>query len=231
MRICDLPFFPTTGGDGAAGKDGVSPTITVTDIVGGHRLTIVDTIGTKTVDVLDGVNGAEGKAGSQGPAGIQGPAGQDGVNAVIKSVSATVDNSTGAPTVSVTAGGTESERTFAFSFAGLKGAKGDRGEQGIPGNPGDPGTPGVNGIDGKDGKDGTNGQDGKDGVGIASITINDAGELVITYTNNEEVNLGKVVGEQGIQGERGPQGQAYTLTAEDKAEIVTAVLAELSTQA
>lgn len=46
--------------DGEDGKDGVSPTITVTNITGGHRLTITDATGTKTVDVMDGEDGANG---------------------------------------------------------------------------------------------------------------------------------------------------------------------------
>ena len=42
------------GPKGADGTDGVSPTVTVTDINGGHRVTITDATGTKTVDVMDG---------------------------------------------------------------------------------------------------------------------------------------------------------------------------------
>ena len=38
---------------------------------------------------------------------------------------------------------------------------------------------------------------GKDGVGIKNITINENGELVITLTDGNEVNLGVVVGEDG----------------------------------
>ena len=43
------------------GADGVSPTIVVSSITGGHRLTITDAQGTQTVDVLDGVNGSDGR--------------------------------------------------------------------------------------------------------------------------------------------------------------------------
>ena len=42
------------GAPGADGADGYSPTITVSTITGGHRLTITDKDGTRTVDVLDG---------------------------------------------------------------------------------------------------------------------------------------------------------------------------------
>lgn len=43
------------------GADGVSPTIVVSSITGGHRLTITDTQGTQTVDVLDGTDGDDGR--------------------------------------------------------------------------------------------------------------------------------------------------------------------------
>ncbi len=42
------------------GNDGVSPTISITTITGGHRLTITDAGGPKTVDVMDGPAGADG---------------------------------------------------------------------------------------------------------------------------------------------------------------------------
>lgn len=48
------------GTDGRDGKDGVSPTVTVSDIQGGHKITITDANGGKTVDVMDGVDGNDG---------------------------------------------------------------------------------------------------------------------------------------------------------------------------
>lgn len=48
-------YVPAGGGGG-----GISPTITVTDITGGHQLTITDVDGTETVDILDGANGQNG---------------------------------------------------------------------------------------------------------------------------------------------------------------------------
>ena len=50
------------GTDGTDGTDGVSPTISVSNITGGHRITITDKNGTKTVDVMDG----SGYSGSDG---------------------------------------------------------------------------------------------------------------------------------------------------------------------
>ena len=43
-----------TGATGPAGADGVSPTISVTDITGGHRVTITDATGQHSFDVMDG---------------------------------------------------------------------------------------------------------------------------------------------------------------------------------
>lgn len=39
------------------GKDGVSPVVSVEEIDGGHRITIKDIYGTKTIDVMDGKDG------------------------------------------------------------------------------------------------------------------------------------------------------------------------------
>lgn len=46
------------GKDGKDGTNGVSPTVTVTDITGGHRVTITDKDGAKTFDVMDGEGGS-----------------------------------------------------------------------------------------------------------------------------------------------------------------------------
>lgn len=43
--------------DGPPGDDGISPTVTVTDITGGHRVTITDADGDHTFDVMDGTGG------------------------------------------------------------------------------------------------------------------------------------------------------------------------------
>ena len=46
------------GPQGATGADGFSPTITVTDITGGHRVTVTDAGGAKSFDVMDGAAGS-----------------------------------------------------------------------------------------------------------------------------------------------------------------------------
>ena len=65
---------------------------------------------------------------------------------------------------------------------------------------GEPGEPGTSGSDGQ------NGAAGQDGVGVKDAEINDKGELVITLTNGQVLNLGVVVGADGEQGPEGPQG-------------------------
>jgi hypothetical protein len=49
--------------------DGVSPTLTVTSISNGHRLTIADADGTKYVDIPDGADGKDGANGKDGADG------------------------------------------------------------------------------------------------------------------------------------------------------------------
>ena len=46
--------------NGANGADGVSPTVSVSAITGGKRITITDKNGTKTADVMDGQDGTDG---------------------------------------------------------------------------------------------------------------------------------------------------------------------------
>jgi hypothetical protein len=55
------------------GTDGVSPTVTVTTIEGGHRVTIIDAKGKKTFDVMDGKDGKDGEDGAGGSGGTVTP--------------------------------------------------------------------------------------------------------------------------------------------------------------
>ena len=57
------------GQQGQQGEPGVSPVVSVSDITGGHRVTITDAEGTHTFDVLDGGKGDPGQTGPTGPAG------------------------------------------------------------------------------------------------------------------------------------------------------------------
>lgn len=59
------------GAQGTPGADGVSPTISITDITGGHRLTITDAAHPQGVsmDIMDGATGPQGPTGPGVPAG------------------------------------------------------------------------------------------------------------------------------------------------------------------
>ena len=51
-----------TGTPGEAGKDGVSPTVAIEDIEGGHKVTITDKDGSHSFNVMDGTIGHDGKS-------------------------------------------------------------------------------------------------------------------------------------------------------------------------
>lgn len=55
---------------GQHGVNGISPTIAVSEIEGGHRVTTVDADGTDYFDVMDGVDGQDGTDGTDGVDGI-----------------------------------------------------------------------------------------------------------------------------------------------------------------
>ena len=77
-----------------------------------------------------GEKGDKGDTGEKGEKGDKGDAGEDGTPATIMHAEATIDDTTGTPSVSVEMGGTASTRSFIFKFFGLKGEKGDKGDTG-----------------------------------------------------------------------------------------------------
>lgn len=108
----------TPGADGKPGADGVSPSIAVTQITGGHHVSVTDAAGTKGFDVLDGAKGDDGAPGIPGSPGAAGPPGADGT--------------TFTPSVDVNGdlswtndGGKPNPDTV-----NIKGPKGDKGEKG-----------------------------------------------------------------------------------------------------
>lgn len=68
-----------------------------------------------------------------GAQGIQGPQGDPGTPAGFGNITATVDDTTGTPQVSVQADGPNTAKNISFSFTGLKGEKGDKGDPGQDG--------------------------------------------------------------------------------------------------
>lgn len=71
---------------------------------------------------------------------------------------------------------------------------------------GSDGKDGVNGTNGVNGKDGINGIDGQDGKGISSASINENGQLILTFSDGSTVNLDKIVGTNGVDGQNGKDG-------------------------
>lgn len=95
-------------GQGTKGDDGFSPIASIQETDTGATITITDKEGTTTANIK---NGTDGEQGPTGP-----------VPTV--TATATVDNSTGTPSVEVTKTGTNEAPAFNFAFSNIKGADG-----------------------------------------------------------------------------------------------------------
>lgn len=117
--------------------------------------------------------------------GEQGPQGDPGAAAGFGEATATVDDTSGTPSVDVETSGPDTAKVFTFTFSGLKGTKGDTGDKG---NTGD------------------TGPTGPQGVSVVTAQINEQGHLIITLSEGEPIDTGDAtgpIGPQGIQGEAG----------------------------
>jgi hypothetical protein len=110
--------------------------------------------------------------------------------------------------------------------AGVDGIAGDTGQAGMNGEAGPRGPRGPQGEAGKNGAIGATGEagkDGEDGRGIIRLQIHGF-NLLVTYTDGEKVNLGRVVGQQGQPGQRGRSGFGFGDTTNNTTNITEEVL-------
>ena len=137
---------------------------------------------------------------------------------------ASVDNTTGTPSVVVETDtdSTLKVKTFSFEFSGLKGAKGDKGDtgaqgpQGIQGIQGEQGPQGIQGIQGEQGPKGDTGATGATGPQGPKGDTGAQGPKGDTGATGPQGPRGATgetgatgpAGPQGIQGETGPAGPA-----------------------
>lgn len=99
-----------------------------------------------------------------------------------------------------------------FNNGELKGQDGVSGADGITPHIGDNGNWFIGETDTNKPSQGTNGVNGNDGIGVAKSEVNISGELVITYSNGDSTNLGKIVGKDGLDGTNGQNGlSAYEI--------------------
>lgn len=107
-----------------------------------------------------GPKGDTGETGTQGERGPQGPQGETGATGAtpVISMTATVDQTTGTPSVSVSKSGSDEAPSFNLAITGIKGEKGDKGDTGDQGPQGDTGPQGPAGADAELPVGGTAGQ-------------------------------------------------------------------------
>lgn len=166
------------------GDYSASATYTVLDIAGyqGGSYMALKTV-TGVTPSNDGVNWMQ--LSGPGLPGETGPQGEPGTAAGFGQATATVDESTGTPSVNVELSGPDTAKVFAFAFSGLKGETGAKGDTGNKGDTGDT---------------------GPQGVSVTNAEINESGHLIITLSAGEPIDAGNAVGPTGATGGTGATG-------------------------
>jgi hypothetical protein len=154
-------------------------------------VTLAEITGAQGEQGIPGPKGEPGVTGAQGIQGIQGPAGPAGPQ--------------GEP-------GPKGEQ-------GVKGEQGIQGLQGPTGPQGEPGIQGEKGEAGAQGEQGPAGEPGKDGRGITSVTIKTDGHLQIDYSDGTEADVGKVTGNDGLDGTSGVPVRIEKTSSDTTAEL------------
>lgn len=162
--------------DGEDGSDGVSPTVTVSNITGGRRITITDKNSTKNIDVMDGSKGDKGDAGTSVTVKSVSESTADGGSNVVTfsdNNTITIKNgskgSSGSDGVSPTVAVSKSGKVTTVSITDKNGTK----------------TATINdGADGDAGKDGTS-------VTVKSVSESsvDGGSNIITFSDGKTVTI------------------------------------------
>lgn len=189
---------------GDPGKDGVSPTITVRDTDGGHRITITDADGVKVLDVPDGGTGPKGETGPQGPAGPQGPQGEMGPQGPQGAQGKTGPAGPMGPQGEVGPQGQPGIQGVQ-GRTGPQGPQGEKGETGEVGPQGPKGDPGETGPQGPKGDKGDTGETGPQGPAGPKGEKGDTGERGPQGEQGPQGERGEK-GDTGAQGPAGPQG-------------------------
>lgn len=140
----------------------------------------------------------------QGTVTIPTIAGPTGAAANITGATATVSNTVGTPTVTVTPGGTNQARTFAFAFSNLKGATGNTGATGPAANI----TGATACITG--------------GYGTPSVTVTPGGTNQARTFAFTFANLRGATGNTGATGPTGPTGATGSVASLTSANTTTA---------
>lgn len=189
------------GNDGA---DGVSPAISVSNITGGHRITITDKSGTKNVDVMDG---EDGKSGSDGTNGSNGRG--------ITSVTRTSGNGSAGTTDTYTIKYTDNTTSTFSVYNGKNGSDGASGKDGVSAThswngttltvTSASGTSSAN-LKGDTGAAGSNGKDGTS-VTVTNVTTSsaDGGSNVVEFSDGKTVTIKN--GSKGAAGSAGSNGK------------------------